>query len=419
MNSLSKFVERFANMLCERLKKVQREGKSFTMLDFNMKITFDAMCDMLMSIKDVSLLEQIERDCTVVFDAMLSFPIAHGRLMETFKEMITARRNGKRYHEDFLQSRLDKDSFLADQNLDDEEIIDNLLTLIIAGQTTTAAAMIRGVKFLESIEKPKIGSEILTGTGYRFPNLKRVAGIRQVLEMKSSWIELYDSMVDKRDPEGEEEARKAYKAACEEDSDHTKERNVQHLLIGFTKCSKNLKRKSMIMMLRLVIVGGYWTAVGIAKNGIASDVHGSSNMHQPEDDLDSLSVHARRRRRRPSVPSRPDHRSPASTAVAGFRLRRRRRSTASAPASISGSTAAADPPLPHRHLGDKKEKFAFGLKRNQKEKKSAQLENFAEDKAQLPRSRSEGRYHSQSTLVILNDCKDLTVFVVSAIANIL
>ncbi|KAM3394583.1 hypothetical protein P3S68_003585 [Capsicum galapagoense] len=82
MNSLSKFVERFANMLCERLKKVKREGKSFTMLDFNMKITFDAMCDMLMSIKD-----------------------AHGRLMETFKEMITARRNGKRYHEDFLQSR--------------------------------------------------------------------------------------------------------------------------------------------------------------------------------------------------------------------------------------------------------------------------------------------------------------------------
>ncbi|PHU28376.1 hypothetical protein BC332_00469 [Capsicum chinense] len=65
--------------------------------------------------------------------------------------------------------------------------------------------------------------------------------------------------------------------------------------------------------------------------------------------LDSLSVHARRRRRRPSVPSRPDHRSPASTAVAGFRLRRRRRSTASAPASISGSTAAADPPLPHRY----------------------------------------------------------------------
>ncbi|PHT81249.1 hypothetical protein T459_14264 [Capsicum annuum] len=33
------------------------------------------MCDMLMSIKDASFLEQIERDCTVVSDAMLSFPI--------------------------------------------------------------------------------------------------------------------------------------------------------------------------------------------------------------------------------------------------------------------------------------------------------------------------------------------------------
>ncbi|KAK4368077.1 hypothetical protein RND71_011869 [Anisodus tanguticus] len=75
MNSLSKFVQRFDNMLCERLKKVQKEGKSFTVLDFNMKITFAAMCDMLMSIKDASLLKQIEKNCTAVSDAMLSFPV--------------------------------------------------------------------------------------------------------------------------------------------------------------------------------------------------------------------------------------------------------------------------------------------------------------------------------------------------------
>ncbi|XP_070051332.1 abscisic acid 8'-hydroxylase 3-like isoform X2 [Nicotiana tomentosiformis] len=160
MHSLSKFVQRFDNMLCERLKKVQKEGKSFTVLDFNMKITFDAMCDMLMSIKDASLLEQIERDCTAVSDAMLSFPVmipttryykgikARTRLMETFNAMITNRRNGKEYHEDFLQSMLEKDSCPANQKLDDEEIMDNLLTLIIAGQTTTAAAMMWSVKFL-------------------------------------------------------------------------------------------------------------------------------------------------------------------------------------------------------------------------------------------------------------------------------
>ncbi|KAK4711831.1 hypothetical protein R3W88_006344 [Solanum pinnatisectum] len=161
MNSLSKFVQRFDKMLYERLKKVQKEGKSFTVLDFNMKITFDAMCDMLMSIKDSSLLEQIEKDCTAISDAMLSFPVmipgtryykgikARGRLMETFKGMITARRNGKEYFEDFLQSMYEKDSCPANQKLDDEEIMDNLLTLIIAGQTTTAAAMMWSVKFLD------------------------------------------------------------------------------------------------------------------------------------------------------------------------------------------------------------------------------------------------------------------------------
>ncbi|XP_055804498.1 3beta,22alpha-dihydroxysteroid 3-dehydrogenase-like [Solanum dulcamara] len=161
MNSLSKFVQRFDKMLYERLKKVQKEGKSFTVLDFNMKITFDAMCDMLMSIKDSSMLEQIEKDCTAISDAMLSFPFmipgtryfkgikARGRLMETFKAMITARRNGKQYYEDFLQSMLEKDSCPANQKLDDEEIVDNLLTLIIAGQTTTAAAMMWSVKFLD------------------------------------------------------------------------------------------------------------------------------------------------------------------------------------------------------------------------------------------------------------------------------
>ncbi|KAJ8567552.1 hypothetical protein K7X08_019760 [Anisodus acutangulus] len=152
------FWQEVDNMLCERLKKVQKEGKSFTVLDFNMKITFAAMCDMLMSIKDASLLKQIEKNCTAVSDAMLSFPVmipgtryykgikARRRIMETFNVMITNRRNGKEYHEDFLQSMLQKDSSPANQKLDDEEIMDSLLTLIIAGQTTTAAAM---VKFLD------------------------------------------------------------------------------------------------------------------------------------------------------------------------------------------------------------------------------------------------------------------------------
>lgn len=40
------------------------------------QLTFDAMCKMLMSITDESLLGDIERDCTSISNAMISFPIA-------------------------------------------------------------------------------------------------------------------------------------------------------------------------------------------------------------------------------------------------------------------------------------------------------------------------------------------------------
>lgn len=39
MNSLSSFVHKFDNMLCQRLKRLEQESKSFTVLDFSMKVT--------------------------------------------------------------------------------------------------------------------------------------------------------------------------------------------------------------------------------------------------------------------------------------------------------------------------------------------------------------------------------------------
>jgi cytochrome P450 family 26 subfamily A len=68
--------------------------------------------------------------------------------METFREIIARRRMGEESTGDFLQSMLQRDSLPAGEKLDDSEIMDNLLTLIIAGQTTTAAAMMWSVKFL-------------------------------------------------------------------------------------------------------------------------------------------------------------------------------------------------------------------------------------------------------------------------------
>lgn len=69
--------------------------------------------------------------------------------METFREIITRRRSEEEAPEDFLQSMLQRDSYPSTEKLDDSEIMDNLLTLIVAGQTTTAAAMMWSVKFLD------------------------------------------------------------------------------------------------------------------------------------------------------------------------------------------------------------------------------------------------------------------------------
>lgn len=69
--------------------------------------------------------------------------------METFEAMIARRRSGRESHVDFLQSMLQKDSYPANEKLNDSEIMDNLLTLIVAGQTTTAAALMWSVKFLD------------------------------------------------------------------------------------------------------------------------------------------------------------------------------------------------------------------------------------------------------------------------------
>lgn len=76
---------------------------------------------------------------------------ARRRLMETFKDMIARRRSGKELPEpdDFLQSMLRRDSYPPNEKLQDSEIMDNLMTLIIAGQTTTSAAMMWSVKFLD------------------------------------------------------------------------------------------------------------------------------------------------------------------------------------------------------------------------------------------------------------------------------
>ncbi|XVE82575.1 hypothetical protein DITRI_Ditri16bG0016700 [Diplodiscus trichospermus] len=160
MSALSKFVGKFDKMVCERLEKLEKSGKSFRVVDFSLKITFDEIISVLLSVAENPLLEQIEKDCTHVSNAMLSVPLmipgtnyykglkARKRLYETFGYMIAKRRSGEEYFDDFLQSMVERDSYPADEKLSDEEIFDNLITLILAAQTTTASAMQWCVKFL-------------------------------------------------------------------------------------------------------------------------------------------------------------------------------------------------------------------------------------------------------------------------------
>ncbi|OMO56987.1 Cytochrome P450 [Corchorus capsularis] len=165
MSSLSKFVGKFDKMLCERLDKLEKSGKSFKVIDFSLKITFDAILSMLMSVTEDPLLAQIEKDCTDVSNSMLSIPLmipgmryykgmkGREKLNETFGGMIARRKSGEEYFDDFLQSMVERDSFPEDEKLSDQEIIDNLITLILAGQTTTASAMMWCVKFLSENKK--------------------------------------------------------------------------------------------------------------------------------------------------------------------------------------------------------------------------------------------------------------------------
>ncbi|XP_062101486.1 abscisic acid 8'-hydroxylase 3-like [Humulus lupulus] len=75
---------------------------------------------------------------------------ARDRMYAMLDSIISKRRNGEGFQEDFLESLLIKHSKLVedDNKLTDKQLKDNILTLLVAGHDTTTAALTWLVKFL-------------------------------------------------------------------------------------------------------------------------------------------------------------------------------------------------------------------------------------------------------------------------------
>ncbi|KAI9113270.1 hypothetical protein K1719_015795 [Acacia pycnantha] len=163
-DSLASLVQHSDQLVVDALLGWPRHGL-VVIQDEALQITCKAMCKMLMSIESGYELETMQREVGRVCEAMLAFPLrfkwtrfykglqARKRIMDILEKAMNERRNGSaRGHQDFLQRLLAGNDLKFNEQvvrgLTDEEIRDNILTMVIAGQDTTANAITWMVKFV-------------------------------------------------------------------------------------------------------------------------------------------------------------------------------------------------------------------------------------------------------------------------------
>ncbi|XP_010263599.1 PREDICTED: abscisic acid 8'-hydroxylase 3 [Nelumbo nucifera] len=160
MDSTSSFIKHFDHLIVTTLRSWEHK-QTVVVLDDALKVTFQAICKMAISLENPNELEMLQKDVGQVCEAMLAFPLnlpytrfragmkARKRIMEMLKKIIDERRQGcGECHEDFIQSLVSEDEKLGCK-LTDSQVQDNILTMIIAGQITTASAMTWMVKYLD------------------------------------------------------------------------------------------------------------------------------------------------------------------------------------------------------------------------------------------------------------------------------
>ncbi|XVE94666.1 hypothetical protein REPUB_Repub02eG0028400 [Reevesia pubescens] len=167
-NSISFLVKQFDELIVNNLSGWE-DGGTVIVLNEALKITFKAMCKMLLSLESGLELELLQEDVSQVCEAMLAFPLrfpwtgfykglqARKRIMNILEKIISRRQRGLDANtEDFLQLLLEEDDNSSSDGihrLTDAEIQDNILTMIIAGQDTTASAITWMVKYLGEDEE--------------------------------------------------------------------------------------------------------------------------------------------------------------------------------------------------------------------------------------------------------------------------
>lgn len=140
-------------------------GGAVVVLDAALGMTFEAICDMLVATLPSEAKRRMQGDVLAVTRAMLAFPLrlpgtrfhaglrARKRIMEVLRGEIASRRRDSSLRRrrgddddmDFLQSLLVRSQKQSDNDeavLTDEQILDNILTLIIAGMPAAMFDMV-------------------------------------------------------------------------------------------------------------------------------------------------------------------------------------------------------------------------------------------------------------------------------------
>ncbi|KAK9749047.1 hypothetical protein RND81_02G099000 [Saponaria officinalis] len=172
-NSISEFTNQFDPIVVSTISNWAYMPKVLV-LDEAQEMTFKAMSKMLLSLEDGSELDMLRKDVACVCQAMLAFPLkfpwtrftmglkARRRIMCKLEKMIQKRRSEVESAQSstphgqtdcldiLLQAKSEEiNSVHQVSHLMDTQIKDNILTMIIAGQDTTASAIAWMVKYLD------------------------------------------------------------------------------------------------------------------------------------------------------------------------------------------------------------------------------------------------------------------------------